>query len=127
MKHKVKIGRDNKFYGLKKDTYKEGEKVTFYIMVASDMSYYITSEQVKINNEYRNDYSKVYYSFIMSDEDVVVDIDSRNDMTCLNNDYNPEIKKEKPLDNNKRYCKDCGLELNPGIKFCPECGCKTDI
>ena len=122
MKHKVKIGIDNSFYGLKKETYNEGEKVTFYIMVASDMNYYVTSKQVKINIEDSNEYSKVYYSFIMPDEDVIVDIETKNDMTCLN------IPQEELIrDKNKKYCKDCGLELEPSLKFCPECGCKTDF
>lgn len=122
MKYKVKIGRYNKFYGLKKDTYKVGDKVTFYIMVASDMNYYVTSNEVKINIEDSDEYSKVYYSFIMPNKDVYVSIETKNDMTCLNNlEENKEIIK----DNNQRYCKDCGLELEVGIKFCPECGCKN--
>ena len=120
MKYKVKIGRDNKFYGLKKDTYKEGDKVTFYIMVASDMNYYVTSNEVKISIEDSNEYSKVYYSFIMPNKDVYVDIETKNDMTCLN-----IPKKEIIRDENKKYCQDCGLELDPNIKFCPECGCKN--
>ena len=120
MKYKVKIGRDNKFYGLKKDTYKEWDKVTFYIMVASDMNYYVTSNEVKISIEDNNEYSKVYYSFIMPNKDVYVDIETKNDMTCLSI---PE--KEIIRDENKKYCQDCGLELDPNIKFCPECGCKN--
>ena len=123
MKYKVKIGRDNKFYGLKKDTYKEGDKVTFYIMVASDMNYYVTSNEVKISIENSNEYSKVYYSFIMPNKDVYVDIETKNDMTCLNI---IEDKKEIIRDENKKYCQDCGLELEPNIKFCPECGCKNN-
>ena len=122
MKHKVIIGRDNKFYGLKKDTYKEGEKITFYIMVASDMNYYVTSDQVKLNNEESNEYSKIYYSFIMPNEDVIVNIETKNNMTCLNIPEKEIIKNP-----NKKYCKDCGLELEPSIKYCPECGCKTDF
>ena len=122
MKHKVIIGRDNSFYGLKKETYKEGEKVTFYIMIASDTNYYVTSNQVDFKIEDSNDYSKIYYSFIMPNEDVIVNIETKNDMTCLN-----IPKKEIIKDGSKKYCKDCGLELEPGIKFCPECGCKTDM
>ena len=89
-------------------------------MVASDMNYYVTSNEVKISIEDNNEYSKVYYSFIMPNKDVYVDIETKNDMTCLSI---PE--KEIIRDENKKYCQDCGLELDPNIKFCPECGCKN--
>jgi membrane protease subunit (stomatin/prohibitin family) len=35
-----------------------------------------------------------------------------------------ECGKPKPEAPKKRFCTNCGAELNPNAKFCPECGSK---
>lgn len=38
----------------------------------------------------------------------------------------PECGQPKPEAPKKRFCTNCGYELNPGAKFCPECGTKNE-
>lgn len=122
MKYKVKIGKDNKFYGLNKNTFEEGEKVTFYVYIIYDASTYVTSDDVEINMEETRDYSRIYYSFIMPNKDVFVNVETKGNMTSFNPDMKSVVEEVK--DKNKKYCPDCGLEIQEGTKFCPECGCK---
>lgn len=38
----------------------------------------------------------------------------------------PECGQPKPEAPKKRFCTNCGYELNPNAKFCPECGTKNE-
>lgn len=42
-----------------------------------------------------------------------------------NGNFCPECGTKKP-ENTKKFCTNCGKELNKGSKFCPECGTKVD-
>ena len=56
---------------------------------------------------------------------------SANSWTCACGAINtgkfcPECGQPKPEAPKKRFCTNCGYELNPGAKFCPECGTKNE-
>ncbi len=56
---------------------------------------------------------------------------SANSWTCACGSTNtgkfcPECGQPKPEAPKKRFCTNCGYELNPGAKFCPECGTKNE-
>lgn len=116
MKHKVQIGNDNKIHDLKKDLFEEGEIVSFTVMQPRDASCKVTSEQVKITFEKVDEKDKGYYSFIMPNQDVKVDIRIRSDMMAL--------PVSKP--NQEKECKNCHKMIDKTMKYCPNCGEKLN-
>ena len=116
MKHKVQIGNDNKIHGLKKDLFEEGEIVSFTVMQPRDASCKVTSEQVKITFEKVDKKDKGYYSFIMPNQDVKVDVEIRSDMMTL--------PVSKP--NEEKECKSCHKMIDKTMKYCPNCGEKLN-
>ena len=123
MKYTVTIGRDSSLYGLNKTVYEEGETVEFFIMVASDTDYTVTSQQVKLSAGNVDREGKWHWSFIMPACDVTVEISSRNTMTAMKKPgKNCFFRKKKTA----KTCPECGAETEEGQKYCHECGRKLE-
>ena len=112
MKHKVLIGNNNKLHDLNKNLFEEGEVVSFTVMQPRDASCKVTSEQVQITFEKVDEKDKGYYSFIMPNQDVKVDIRIRSDMMVM-----PTKKRD-----NKKECPSCHQVIDETMKYCPNCG-----
>ncbi|MBQ4254083.1 MAG: methyltransferase domain-containing protein [Erysipelotrichaceae bacterium] len=117
---RVEIAGNNRAHGLFRDHFAPGEKVSFTVMTGTDTSYYITSDQVRIETV---DYSAgglSVFCFIMPEMDVTVNIRSENTMTAL------PPKKEEAAEKRtgRRFCHECGGEIFDDPKFCPNCGAR---
>ncbi len=118
---RVEIAGNNRAHGLFCDHFTPGEKVSFTVMTGTDTSYYITSDQVRIETV---DYSVgglSVFCFIMPESDVTVDIRSENTMMAVPpKNTEPSVTKRT----GRRFCHECGSEIIDDLKFCPNCGAK---
>lgn len=146
MQYKVTIGRDNKFYGLDRDMFEVGETVKFKVLFARDASMRVTTDDVQ---EIKMNYDSVYnyYSFVMPDHDVRIDVGAVSDMVYDPSKYNPapamnnnmgfmgmgfmkeppqEVVKEEKIPA-KKFCTFCGEKIiGENSKFCRCCGAKIN-
>lgn len=144
MKYKVTIGNNNKFHGLTRDFFEEGEEVKFFVMFVTDVNTYVTSKDVHLK-ALPNTGSNINYSFIMPAHDVVVDVSFRGGMTCQSNATPPEMAimgmmamkgmmgmmntmpnptTPDPANSDSKFCHECGAKIPKTNKFCSNCGVK---
>ena len=140
MKHKVMIGSDNRMYGLAGVFFRPGDRIYFKVEFPTDVNTYVTSADASVEQEKVEGFTG-YYSFIMPEHDVKVDITHSGGMTAFRPRVAPPVEYKKcpacgaeiekqfkfcthcgtkqPTENR---CPTCGAEAVPGKKFCPECG-----
>lgn len=126
MKKVTMNGRnDALLYGLKRNSFGEGEKVEFRVPVMTDCSIDIISDEVLITKEYEG--SSIKCSFLMPDKDVDVSVGFRSNM--MNPNYRPfplpvnvngDPSEKKTCE--ARKCPACGEINTHKYKFCTECG-----
>lgn len=138
MKYKLTIKPNNKYYGLSKELYEEGEEIIFKVMFVTDVNTYVTSPDVKLKS-LPNDNSTYVYSFIMPSHDVEINVEHRGNMAMDPHATKPPMmgmmgmmnlaamqprQSSTPiLDNtNSKFCSECGAKIPKDAKFCPECG-----
>ena len=118
MKHRVTIGKDNRKYGLLRDSYEPNEHIRFFIMTGTDISYDVRSAETKIKPEEGAPGGKCWYSFEMPDCDVTVVIKETRGMDTILT--GPEFKEPVKTGG----CPECGAKLYGDPAYCPECGRK---
>lgn len=143
MKYKVSIGRENKFHGLTRDMFEEGEEVVFYVPFVTDVNTSVTSKDVRLET-LPTERSERKYSFIMPAHDVEVKISFSGGMTCMHqpqgmpmmgmmmmqNMMNMQDVPKPPVQSfgkaDSKFCKECGAINNKDAKFCGSCGVRFE-
>lgn len=118
---RVEIAGNNRAHGLFREYFTSGEKVNFTVMTGTDTSYYITSDQVRIETVDYSSGGLSVFCFVMPEMDVTVNIRSENTMTALPPKSDEPARKIKT---GRRFCHECGGEIFDDLKFCPNCGAK---
>ncbi|MCQ2358745.1 MAG: zinc ribbon domain-containing protein [Phascolarctobacterium sp.] len=134
MKHKLTIKPNNKYYGLAKEFYEEGEKITFKVRFVTDVDTYVTSSDVKLIS-LPNEGSTLVYGFTMPSHDVIINVEHRGSMamnplaappmmgTMNMAAMQPSQAPKQTLDNtNSKFCSECGARIHKEAKFCDVCG-----
>lgn len=145
MKHKLKIGYDNFYYGVNRTEFEEGEIIEFTVPFVTDVNTTVSSEEVilkRIDTDNRG-YS---YCFSMPACDVTIDISHTGNMTMQGtpvmgsmsdlmamggmmamNMMNGSVGGAQVSGIKRKFCRDCGAKLvREGQKFCQECGAKQE-
>ncbi len=84
-----------KFHGIKKQYFKAGEEVVFFLIKATDTRYFVESDCVCISLDQVTPGGFAYYSFTMPDADVEINISSESSM--VNPMMNGDQKSTGPL------------------------------
>ncbi len=97
MRHYVRINGETKSHGLWFEKYFAGQKVTFEMLAAMDVSISVHSDDVeRIDREYSEKKGMYYFSFRMPNKDVNITVSTRCDMMAPEQPM-PEISPEMDM------------------------------
>lgn len=132
MKYKVNIDGNNKFYGLDREFFEEGERVDFQVVFMTDTSTSVRTDDV---NLIQDPFDRCYhYHFIMPNHDVNVTVTMKSMMAYEPLEplpfgmmgMNMSMYQQTPVaevdENNCLICPMCGYKNSENNKFCGECG-----